>query len=323
MRDKFCFVGAYAASPCHSAWDPAAEGEYLQALSELKGIAGLELPFHAQIHRWDEAWLLRHLPKHWDHIVTCIPGVMETLGKLSTFGLASVDKSGRKAAIDFTKSVLQSVQSLNRAVGRNAVKSVEIHSAPTLGVAGVASSGAVFRESLEEILAWDWQGAKLLVEHCDRYVKGQEAAKGFLPLEEEIEAIKSLGNPKLGVSLENPKPGILINWGRSAIEGRSPDTAAEHIEKSAQSGALGGIIFSGATENDPLYGHWKDTHAPFGSEYLMTRAEVIRSLRASGKAKDLLLGFKIQALPKTLTVKERVEKVRGWLEFFDQCLSEA
>jgi hypothetical protein len=305
------FVGAYAASPCHSSWDPAAEKKYLEALAEESAIAGLELPFFGQLHRWDSEWFSKNLPKHWDHVLTCIPGTMDQLGTDPHFGLASENEEGRKRALGFARAALENVQMLQDTCGRQSVRGVEIHSAPTLGKPGVASSANHFRESLEEILSWDWQGAKILVEHCDRWKKGYEPAKGFLGLEEEIESLRGLNHV-----------GILVNWGRSAIEGRSVDAPAKHITLAARKGALGGLIFSGATINDALYGNWADSHAPFGPPSLLTRDQVERCLQACGSLDAVLLGFKMQALPKALGVEERIGLVRGWSAFFLSCLTQ-
>ena len=312
------FVGAYAASPCHSVWDPSAEKAFLDGLANDKRIAGLELPFFGRLHRWDNTWLLKNLPKHWDHVLTLIPGTMEQIGKMSAFGLASADPVGRKASLAFVRAGLEAVQMLNEACGRRAVRAVEIHSAPTLGKVGVASSSLHFHESLREILSWDWQGAKLLIEHCDRWASGgPPPAKGFLSLEDEMEAILRLTEE------QGQRAAVLVNWGRSAIEGRSVHTPIAHLSSAALKGVLGGLIFSGVTQADPLYGSWADSHAPFAAPSLMSREQVVRSLRACGELNKIVLGFKIQALPKTLTVAERIELVRGWTNFLAESVVEA
>jgi Domain of unknown function (DUF4862) len=307
------FVGAYAASPCHTEWMPAVEERYLTSLAQDSRIRGLELPYFEAVHRWDERWLFDHLPRHWDIVLTLIPGTMARLKNDPVFGLASADGGGRQRALEHLRAVRDAVDRLNSALGRDAVRAVEVHSAPALGQ-GVLSSVQGFRNSLAEAASWDWRGARLLVEHCDAFLPGQDPAKGFMTLEQEIMAIDCLP------AALRARLGVLINWGRSAIEGRSVEVPLRHLEQAKQSGLLGGLIFSGVTEGDALYGNWADSHAPFGAPSLLTDKEVRLCLEALGSAEDAVLGFKIQALPKTLSVEERLELVRSWLSFLEQRL---
>ncbi len=56
---------------------------------------------------------------------------------------------------------------------------------------------------------------------------------------------------------------MLINWGRSAIEGRSAATPLEHLAAASAAGVLSGVIVSGVATIDGDYGDaWSDTHAP-------------------------------------------------------------
>ena len=120
-------VGAYATSPASAAWKEAEETAYYDGLKAMAGVRGLEVPFTGTLHPHDEAWLLKALKKDWDFVVTCIPGTMQTLVKDKTFGLASDDAAGRKAAIDFARKAKDAVARINAAVGRNAVIAVEVH----------------------------------------------------------------------------------------------------------------------------------------------------------------------------------------------------
>src|SRR5450756_1748773 len=57
--------------------------------------------------------------------------------------------------------------------------------------------------------------------------------------------------------------GITINWARSAIEGRSPDTAVRHIESARTAGVLSGVMFSGCSPVATDFGYpWIDAHLP-------------------------------------------------------------
>ena len=305
-------VGAYAASPCHSAWNPDAEGAYFKGLAALPEIGALELPFFGSLHRYDDAWFLANVPRHWDHLITCIPGVMIAAGSMPEFGLASTSEAGRQAAIEFTEKARKAVHRLNRHLGRKAVLGVEIHSAPPLNekiAASVGSNRERFLQSLNEIRAWDWDGARLSIEHCDRYISGGLApAKGFLSMEDEIwAASESRGETPIGV---------LINWGRSAIEGRSAETPVAHLELAKKAGLADGVIFSGASQGDALYGDWADSHAPFGRG-LMTPKAVRAALGALGPSARFT-GFKIQALPKDLSVADRVQFVQDSLSTYVQ-----
>lgn len=305
-------VGAYAASPCHTAWQPGDEAQYLQGLAAIPEIQGLELPFYGGLHRWDDSWLLAQLSspavQNWNHVLTCLPGVMISASENSQFGLASESEAGRGAAIEFSEKARQAVLKIGKALGRPAVLAVEIHSAPPLGKPGVLSSREKFIESLNELRNWDWSGARLSVEHCDQYFPladrpsgrgGQAPAKGFLSLDDEIHAVKA--------SRGQTPVGIMVNWGRSAIEGRSAATPLQHIRKLRSAGLVDGVIFSGVTQGDELYGDWADSHAPFGS--LMTVDAARECLEALGPGAGFA-GIKIQALPKALSVAERIAFVR-------------
>ena len=96
------------------------------------------------------------------------------VGRNPNFGLASTDPAGRAEAIEFAKQGLAAVDRWNkRGDGACArVLAVEIHSAPnqTKEKDGKLAAGSVdaFVSSLVELMSWDWQGAKLVVEHCDQ-----------------------------------------------------------------------------------------------------------------------------------------------------------
>ncbi len=302
------FIGAYAASPTHTVWDEKQEREYLEGIQNLKHaelVEGLEIPFFGSLHKSDAASYRTMLSSKWNHLLTLIPGVMGRLNANPHEGLASEDMQGRKDAIAFVHKALQTIDELHQWMGRSCVRGILIHSAPRV-VSGISSSAQALAESLAEITSWNWGETQIMIEHCDQASREHVAEKGFLPLEAEIEAIQ-----KRSVK-------ILINWGRSAVEARNADLPAQQIKKLATQKILGGIMFSGTAENDELYGHWADSHAPF-NRTLMTATRVVECLK-NAAAKPDFLGFKIQALPKTLSVRERIDFVEKSLGFLHECV---
>lgn len=303
-------LGAYAASPCHSSWDPAAESAFYQGLRGMD-LAGVEHPYWDRLHRWDDAWFLDNLPSDWTLLLTTLPGTMDRLKEDPRFGLASADKDGRRKALDVLEGCRRVIQHLHKYLGRRVVKAVMVHSAPRLG--GVAKSDLeAFSDSLTVLRSGDWDGASLLVEHCDAFKAGQTPDKGFLAIEDEVVAVRrSSGTTPLS---------MLINWGRSAVESRSVAGPIEHIQRAVDAGLLGGLFFSGATASHPSYGDWRDSHAPFQAtvpESILTADAAARALKEAGDPP--FLGLKMQALPKTLSVPERLGFVRTQLETLRSC----
>jgi len=308
-------VGAYAASPCTDGWKPALESELFDGLAAAGFVGGLELPFSGAIHGHDPDWLLRSIRPEWSIVLTCIPGTMERLSRDPEFGLASSSEAGRRRALDFAAAARDGVQQLEEGLGRRAVVAVEVHSAPRT-VASAEPLSDAFRRSLDELRGWDWRGAVLSVEHCDAFVPGQDPSKGFLGLGAEIEAIlASRGATPIGVA---------VNWGRSAIEARDAGVPELHLRQARQRGVLNGLIFSGATVGDPLYGDWADRHAPFSASPADAEQRLLTAARARGcleAVKGLplaFLGFKVQTLPKSLTVAERVAELQRTARLLDQ-----
>ena len=126
------FVGEYAIAPA------ALEDEekLLAGLAAMRDVRGLEVPFTGALHRSDEKWLFARLRRDWDHVVTLIPGTMGRLQADKSFGLASADEAGRQAALAMARDARAAVARLNEAVGRTAVITVEVQSAPSRGPAG-------------------------------------------------------------------------------------------------------------------------------------------------------------------------------------------
>lgn len=292
-------VGAYAAS---AGLDDAGEDALYEGIAAL-GAAGLEQPFDGVLHR-DEGRLFSRIRPSWSVVLTILPGEMRLLAGDKHFGLASADKDGRSRALEYAESARLAVERLNKALGRRAVTAVQVHSAPRLGGSGAKSSVDRFAESLSELRARDWRGARLLVEHCDAAVPGRECDKGFLRIEDDVLAAKlSSGKTPLGLS---------INWGRSAVETRSAAGPLAHIERASQAGLLEALFFSGAVAAHPEYGVWRDSHAPFSTsvpESLLTPAAARECMAAAGSVGTL--GLKLQTKPSTLDVPGRLAVLRA------------
>ena len=249
------FVGAYAAAPSLSGWDPVAERKFLASVLALEGVAGLEVPFTGKLHKDDEAWFLRQLPEEARLVVTTIPGTMARLQADKSFGLASTSESGRKSALDFVREAFEAVKRLNQQLGRPAVETLELHAAPV--AVTDAASAAALEASLIELSDWNTAGTRLVLEHCDALMPGHAPAKGFLGLEAEAEAVQR-ANEATGNSM-----GMVINWGRSVLEQRRPEAAREHITYLRDLGLLRGVVFSGCASVDTRFGDaWDDIHVP-------------------------------------------------------------
>ena len=299
-------MSAYAAAPPSEPWDRDAEGALYDGLAAL-GVAGLELPFTGRLHARDDAWLLVQLRPDWRFLVTLLPGTMNRLKDDKHFGLASADADGRRSALDFAESARRAVERLHASLGRKAVAAVSLHSAPRLAGSGARASLEAFAASLTELRGLDWDGAELLVEHCDAAVPKHAPDKGFLRMEDECAAIAISSGPT--------PARVLINWGRSAIETRSADGPLEHLSRARQADLLAGLFFSGATPADPHYGEWKDAHAPFSTSCpasILTPAAAKAALKEAGEL--AYLGIKIQPLPVSLGIPERLAMIRAGLE---------
>ena len=139
--------------------------------------------------------------------------------------------------------------------------------------------------------------ATLVIEHCDKYIPEQTREKGFLSLESEIDIVSEAGI------------GIHLNWGRSAVEGRSADTAYEHVLEAGKRGVLDGIIFSGAGPEETQYGYsWIDGHLPAQADEptsLMDEAEIARCAQAAVAGGAKYLGAKV-CVPKDASLEQRL-----------------
>lgn len=304
------FIGAYATSPCLATWNINAETAYYEGIKQIPFVRGLEHPFWGTLHKFDEDWFLRSIDKLWDYIFTCIPGTMEEMKKNENFGLASDDIEGRLSAVAYTERAYRAIKKLNEFLGRNAVLAVELHSAPNRSIKGVSSSKNSFINSLIEINSWDWGKTRLIVEHCDAWKSGLVPEKGFLLIEDEIDAIK-----KINLDEKVRKINMLINWGRSAIEGRSVNEVIKHIQIAKEHDLLNGLIFSGCSDQNSLYGKWKDMHVPpakaldnryYEEESLMNYDNMKEALHESNFKKLDFIGIKLLDAAPHSTIERRI-----------------
>ncbi|WGL17893.1 DUF4862 family protein [Microbulbifer bruguierae] len=314
------YVGAYATAPVTQSWDPEVQTAYFSGLKAIPGIRGLEHPFTGALHGQDDEWFLATIDPCWDFVFTGIPGVMGRLSENAGFGIASSVAAGRQAALAFYEQARQAIHKLNRHLGRQAVKAMMIHTAPR-PAEGVRPDVAALVASLEEMSSWDWDGAALVIEHCDTYVEGQTPAKGFLRIEAEIEAVNEL-NRKTDSNI-----GLCINWGRSVLEARSVDGPVQHLKAAYAAGLLRGLMFSGVSGADGPYGAWQDTHMPpagtpdtgsFEASSLLTETEFQRCIDAAGPQAVEVMGIKIGVRPESLTVSERLAYIESALKMLQR-----
>lgn len=289
-------VGSYASAPA----DAAQSDRYEDMVKEATWVSGLELPYPGLLAT-DPRRVAQSLNDDWmSNVVTAIPGTMQRVTADPTFGLASPDTAGRTAAIDFTRSVCRAVHALAEAKGRGVVAAVELHSAPTR-----QADPSALKASLEDVLAWDWAGAQLVIEHCDRWTETHTPQKGFLPLEDEIEVVRSLGLR------------MAVNWGRSCLDERTADAASAAVETAHRAGVLAGLMFSGVSPHTTAYGGpWADAHLPATQDdpdSLMTCAAIAACTSEASRPLDGIapltyIGAKISA-PKDASPTRRLQLI--------------
>ncbi len=297
-------VGAYAAAPRFEG--DADFRRYVDQVLALPRVDGLEIPYFLHDESpWRTFPYLRASPAESRHVLTLLPTMVAGMGAAPGFGLASIDDDGRGAALDAVRRARRFVADANDA-GGGSIASVELHSAPLRS----AGSREAFARSLREIEAWDWADVRVDVEHCDA-LTDLPPAKGFLDLDDELEAIRST------------RAGMVINWARSAIETRSVAGPRDHIALCGSPDALTGVVFSGCADIDTAYGAgWEapplpmsgwatDELAATSSASLLTRGELEHcvSLALSSSRLDFL-GVKVCA-PPAATVHERLSLLAG------------
>jgi hypothetical protein len=293
-------VGAYASAPA----GPAA-AEYAAQVAALDGVRGLEVPVTGEPNQPITAGLAEHT----DLVLTAMVATVQRNAVEPDFGLASPDAEGRAAALGLVLAVAELVRRANDRAGRRVVNAVELQAAPS----GRGSADAL-AASLDAVACGDWDGALLTLEHCDAVGTGRPHQKGYLPLEQEIDVVARFDGAV----------AITINWGRSAIEGRAAETAADHIALAREAKILGGLMFSGVAAQAGPYGDaWADAHLPpsFGADSrlddltaseptsLLGPGEMTRALQAAGGAQQFT-GLKIGVRPADLSASDRLAYVR-------------
>lgn len=254
-------IGAYASAPTIEIDNRDAESKFYEELTaSIPNIKGLEIPFWGEdVHIYGLEFLLSYIRPHWDNVLTCIPGSVTALKTDRHFGIASTNDLARREAVKMHKRANEVVQQVCDHFGRKAIMAVHLATAPGCPAPGVSRSIDSLQRSMDEILSWDWNGARLVIEHCDTAIGECPPQKGFMSIEEEISVLNFLKSEY--------NVGITLNWGRSAIEGKSPDQVIEHIKVATANNLLSGFIFSGTAIDDKKYGSWTDSHMPFAPAF--------------------------------------------------------
>lgn len=303
-------VSAYAASPAHTQWDPALERPLLEGLCALPDVVGLEIPWLGALHPHDTDWLRANVPAGATLALTGLPWVMRRCAADAAYGIASTDRDGRRAALEDLRGQADDARRLNDD-GRARVALVSLHTAPQL-----TGSRDALTESLGEIAGWDWDGAELVVEHCDAAVPGQAHEKGFLALADEMDAVTRSGAPV----------GLWLNWGRSAIELRDADAVTAQVRACAENGLLRGLAFSGAAATDGPYGAaWVDAHLPLASTdessgSLLDDRRVADAVAAAGPLE--WAGLKVSRRPSDRTADDVIRTVAANLAVVESAFAQ-
>ena len=279
-------------------------------------VGALEMPLAEALGERGSLGALRNgLPgvvaDDWDLVVTCIPTVMGRLASDPLYGLASKDDDGRRAAVADVRRAVDLARETAEISGRRRIRTIEVHSAPRRGMA----SSEALEASLIELLQIDAAGVEFALEHCDATRPDRQPEKGFFEIEEELEVLRVIGDSRLGLS---------INWGRSAIEGRSAQTPPKHAAAAAKANLLSGIMFSGASDSEGPWGSaWSDSHiAPRGAgteptawgASLLAEGEIRETITAASGSELRFLGVKVTAAPDSTPVAERLVVAERALE---------
>lgn len=184
-----------------------AEERFWGALRSIDTVAGIEVPFNGGLHH-DEAWLWSQFRPDWKVVITLLPDTMTRLKTSPKFGLASPDEEQRRAALDRADEARIAVHRA-RSEGIE-VSAVLLQSAPSLprSESDIGRRSQSLRRSLEVLTSADWGPASLQLEHCDAKTSQHRAAKGFLQLQHELDAIET-------VNTQSEAPvGVAVNWAR-------------------------------------------------------------------------------------------------------------
>lgn len=303
-------IGAYPCAPSFHQLDREKEIQFWDQLSALPMIRGLEQPCLEELHPYGDTFLHKHIPAHWQLVLTAVMGTMKQRNSRRDFGLAARNEPERLAAIAYLRSINDKVKRTNDRIGRQQVLALEIQSAPDRQEKDSAAARQAFIASLEEIAGWHWE-CDLVIEHCDA-LTGPLPRKGFLRLEDEIIAAQAI-NHHFGKTLS-----LAINWGRSAIEGHNIALPLQQVKQCQQAGLLSALMFSG-TASHGAYGEWEDNHAPFapfaGSRYtchesLMTLECASELFKQAPLAELKYAGVKLLSTSAQESVEQRINIIK-------------
>ena len=305
MSTKY-YVSAYVTSPSFKVWDAESETKYFSNLTAQDNIIGIEQPFYSASEKYPLSWLKDNIPLHWNIILTSMPQMMQASRINPYFGLASIREEDRKKAVTLISDINNYAHTLNKLFQRDIVKAVHLHSSPRSSDGEVRGNKQSFYHSLLDIKRMEWGDIALNVEHCDAYTSQQQSDKGFLSLEDEINAINAVGHY-----------GLILNWARSVIEARSSDGALKHIQLCLKEKLLKGFFYSGCSDQAcSQYGAWKDTHMPpkndIQSEYLpndsLLGANEIKAVKNLLKPikDELYYGVKVLDLPDNSSLVKKI-----------------
>lgn len=263
---------AYNAAPPGLTEDPDAEDSWYNALRADSRIGGLELPIlGGRLHPHGVPRLAKLLDPEWSNTVSAMSETLVASISDSDYGLASVDMAGRRRALDHIATAREETLHLQGRLGPSSIRAFALQSAPRANRSNVEA----FTDSLIEVAAWDWGNIELLVEHSDALTPGRTPQKGYLSLEDEMAAVRSV------TESGTRQVRHLLNWGRSAIEGRSAGTPSEHVQALGE--GLGAFAFSGAAPvATNRSAEWEDVHLGLADDEpasLLT-AEAVRALIA-------------------------------------------
>lgn len=301
--DSGLIVGLYASTPDPLGTDGEPDARLISlARSTIPHVRGLEIPFYGRDgigEKYAQPNVLNALDSSFVNIVTAIPSTVIHQQLDPMFGLASINDESRAAAVAKTKMASLLIRRINDRAGKCAVSQINVCSGPSSSLAVDRTSMAALRRSLEELLSHDWDGAALNIEHCDSK-RGKSLEKAYLSIEEELSAAHE-------ASTGAAKCGMVINWGRSAIEHRDPRKVIDHIALAVGSDVLNGLMFSGVSDRaDSAYGSWKDLHPSvafdpdieqYVPESLLTAEEIASCLAGAQAGHPSVVGFKIHLRP--------------------------
>lgn len=254
-------VAGYTAAPA----DAQASATYYDRLLALPHAGGLEFAWSGPATPDKLAPILDRLPSDWVITINDIPAVWRACVDNPLFGLASPDAGGRAAAVAMQREIATAVRAMNDRAGRKVVAAVELHAAPGFDKRIRQPEASALAAGLIEVAALPWDGCELVLEHCDAFSPVYKPAKGFLPLQEEVDVLRALPGRPVGLGL---------NWGRSMIEVREADRVLDHVRTGAASGLLRMFTFSGTAGVDNRFGEaYLDSHLPFGDTLAASYAE--------------------------------------------------